>query len=215
MGVVNEIIDLITGHRQNSSFVPTFERQRRGGCLIGRPSTICWICVWVIFVALYWFGWSAVGRCIYINIRISLCICACFCTSWTVPMYRCKNWGRWCLRPRKSWHRSVHKYQQGYKISTNSNNRVAHQFYEFCWWVANEMTVFAPLYNKNMGTRISKLIYSCQFRKWSLTVSLFWFVPYSRDNNILYVRLIVKVLDSKMTKLSKHCNANVKGRFGI
>ena len=45
MGVVNEIIDLITGHRQNSSFVPTFERQRRGGCLIGRPSTGCCICV--------------------------------------------------------------------------------------------------------------------------------------------------------------------------
>ena len=91
-----------------------------------------------------WFSWSAVGRCIYINIRISLCICACVCTSWTVLMYRCKNWGRWWMRPRKSWHRSVHKYQQGYKISTNSNNQVAHQFYEFCCWVGNEMKGFAP-----------------------------------------------------------------------
>ena len=45
MGVVNEIIDLITGHRQNSSFVPTFGRQqRRGGCLICRPSTGCCAC---------------------------------------------------------------------------------------------------------------------------------------------------------------------------
>ena len=44
MEVVNEIIDLITRHHQNSSFVPTFGRQRRGGCLIGRPSTICCIC---------------------------------------------------------------------------------------------------------------------------------------------------------------------------
>ena len=43
MGVVNEIIDLITGHRQNSSFVPTFGRQRRGGCLIDWPCTGCCI----------------------------------------------------------------------------------------------------------------------------------------------------------------------------
>ena len=38
MEVVNEIIDLITGHRQNSSFVPTFERQRRGGSLFDRSA---------------------------------------------------------------------------------------------------------------------------------------------------------------------------------
>ena len=87
MGVVNEIIDLITGHRQNSSFVPTFERQRRGGCLIYRPSTGCCIgarshtCGLVIgFVDVLLVGVFIsifVFHCVFVFVFVLLGLCRC------------------------------------------------------------------------------------------------------------------------------------------
>ena len=90
MGVVNEIIDLITGHRQNSSFVPTFGRQRRGGCFIGRPSTGCCICVCarshicglvIGLVEILWVGVFITSififHCIFLFVFVLLELCRC------------------------------------------------------------------------------------------------------------------------------------------